>query len=96
VALYLYSLWKHSWRGEGKNTFFFTFMSLNKKSTYQINFFTGMFAVLLLSSTLALPPRSSRVNTALTANNFVGEGTNELATAILQVLYTILKQDNRY
>jgi hypothetical protein len=43
--------------------------------------------VLLLTSTLALPSRRLRGVPLAATSNFVGEGTNELATAILQVLY---------
>jgi hypothetical protein len=42
---------------------------------------------LLLGSTLASPYKRAKVGRAHDANNFVGKGTNELATAILQVLY---------
>ena len=52
--------------------------------------------MLLLSSTFALPFKRSRINRASAANNFVGDGTNELATAILQVMYTIWKRDHKF
>jgi hypothetical protein len=52
--------------------------------------------VLLLSSAFALPFKGMRDNRAPAANNFVGDGTNELATAILQVLYTIRKREHKY
>ncbi|PNF27054.1 hypothetical protein B7P43_G10403 [Cryptotermes secundus] len=44
----------------------------------------GIFVALLLSSTLASPYKRAEVGRTHTVNNFVGEGTNELATAILQ------------
>jgi hypothetical protein len=49
--------------------------------------FAGIFAALLLSSTLASPYKRVKVGRSHNVNNFIGEGTNELATAILQVLY---------
>jgi hypothetical protein len=49
--------------------------------------FTGIFTALLLSSTVASPYKRATVGRTHNANNFVGEGTNELATAILQVLH---------
>jgi len=52
--------------------------------------------VLLLSSTFALPFKGIRDNRAPAADNFVGDGTNELATAILQVLYTIWNWEHKY
>jgi hypothetical protein len=45
----------------------------------------------VLSSALASPYRRARLGRAQNANNFVGENTNELTTAILQVFITLIK-----
>jgi hypothetical protein len=42
---------------------------------------------LAVSSALASPYKRAQLGRAHNADNFVGENTNELATAILQVLY---------
>jgi hypothetical protein len=54
-------------------------------------YFTGIFVTLVLSSALASPYKRAQLRRAQNANNFVGENTNELATAILQVSITLIK-----